>query len=258
MAYKPGDLSPDGQYQLNAAGTAWEPYTPPAPPPPPVAAAPPLPPAPPAPPTPPMPPSVPTASYVPQAPVPQVASTAYMGGGEEIDIEDNAYAWTSGIPIGKGYLILLEDIEGKESQKGTPQLQFSGKTVQPNGHIQAGYKANWYYATTEKAVGKLLRDLKPLYAAGLVPRKMPDPTKDHKHFGAWLLQSLRGQVLVVDSVESTSTTSDLPNVSIVGLYNPNGDAAKAAFVAANHGTPPPAAFAVSFPNGGANSAFKSV
>jgi hypothetical protein len=209
-----------------------------------------------------MPPTVPTASYVPQAPVPQVATSAYTGGGDEIDIEDNEYAWTSGIPLGKGYLIVLEDIEAKESQKGTHQLQFSGKTVQPNGHIQAGYKANWYYATTEKAVGKLLRDLKPLYAAGVVPRKMPNPVKDHTTFGAWLLQALRGQVLVVDSVESTSSTSDLPNVSIVGLYNPNASSAQVTHsvgVPLTGGTPPPPAFTVSFPTAGvSNSAFKSV
>jgi hypothetical protein len=69
-------------------------------------------------------------------------------------------------------------------------------------------------------------------------------------------------VLVVDSVESTSSTSDLPNVSIVGLYNPNAANAQVTHsvgVPLTGGTPPPPAFTVSFPNGGvSNSAFKSV
>ena len=128
-------------------------------------------------------------------------------------------AWNSGFPLGTGYVVRIDDIEAGKSQASNDKLVFTGITIQPNGHIAAGFKGVWSYTLTEKAVGKLGRDM---VALNLTSKRYP---RDVNALAAALLAELRGTVVIVDAVESKS--GDLPNVSIVGRYEGAGPTAAA-------------------------------
>lgn len=214
--------SPDGMFEWN--GAAWIPRA--APPPPPPAYAPPPPAAAYAPPPgypaqppgavapPPYAPPAPPAYAPPAAAQPPFAQTPYVQPGPGGTVAFGEVAWSSGIPIGKGYVIRIEDIEAGKSQQQNDKLMFTGTTLQPNGMIAAGYKAVWSYTLTEKAVGKLGRDM---VAVGLGAKHYP---RDVNALAQALLADMRGMIVVVDSDESKS--SELPNVSITGRYEGGG------------------------------------
>jgi hypothetical protein len=129
-------------------------------------------------------------------------------------------AWNSGIPLGTGYIIRIDDIEAGKSQAANDKLVFTGQTLQPNGHIAAAFKAVWSYTLTEKAIGKLGRDM---VALGLGAKRYP---RDVNALAQALLADLRGMVVIVDSVESKS--GDLPNTNVVGKYTGSPSPAPAA------------------------------
>jgi hypothetical protein len=177
---------------------------PPPPPPPPVAAAPPPPPV--------------TSPFgtAPGGPAPVFAPTAGRG----TDLA--ASAWTSGLPLGRGYIVQIKDVEAGTSRADNPKLSVTGVTLKSNGQINAGYKAVWSYTLTAKAIGKLGRDMNavgigknPNSVDGLYP-----PITDGPAFAQALLAAgLRDMVVVVDSVESSS--SELPDVNIVSCWTQN-------------------------------------
>jgi len=137
-------------------------------------------------------------------------------------IDFGAIAWTGGVPEGMNYLIRIEDIEAGISQANNDKIAFTGVTTQANGGVPAGFKCVWSYALTDKAVGKLGKDM---IALGI--QRAP---KDPRALAAALLAELRGVVIVADSVLRVGR--DLPDLNIKQRYTGGGSAPAT--------TPPPA------------------
>jgi hypothetical protein len=144
------------------------------------------------------------------------------------DVAFGEVAWTGGLPVGQ-YVVRLEDIEAGTSQSNNDKLQFTAITTQPSADIAAGTKAVWSYSLTERAIGKLGRDVVRAGINGTV--RYP---KDARGMAAALLQELRG-VQVVLRVEEQKN-GDGVNTSIVSRYGGGATAAPAQV----QPTPPPA------------------
>ena len=235
-------LTPDGLYKLDPTTNSWVPNVAPPPPPPAPVAAPPPPPAPPAYALPAAPayapgyapqfaapPPAPVPSYIPQ---PMSVPTASASG--EISFE--SVAWTDGFPLGVGFLVTVDDVEAGMTSKENPKVTFTGRTIAPNGHIQAGYKAVWTYVLTEDtpdkrgAIGKLGKDM---VALGIKSMKI-DRSDLAGSLARGLREQLRGKTLVIDSVERKG--SDYPEVSIKAFHVVGATPAQAVAAPA----PPPA------------------
>lgn len=208
--------------------------------------------------------------FVPQAPPPQAAPPLYGAGPSVGEVDVASFAWGSGHALGKGFVILIEDIELNETKAGDPRAVFTGKTLQDNGAIAAGYKSVFGFMLTTEAkdgkqpgIGKLGNALLKMKIT-----KIPDP-RNSEGLVSFLRDKLRGVTIVADCTESKK--SDFPDFNVVGLFE-GGHVSAApapsapAPQAVPSGPPPPpppipnAGYNVSFspPPPGAQTAFHSV
>jgi hypothetical protein len=207
--------------------------------------------------------------FVPQAPPPQTAPV-YGAGPSVGEVDVASFAWGSGHPLGKGFVIVIEEIELNETKAGDPRAVFTGKTIQDNGAIAAGYKSVWGYMLTTEAkdgkqpgIGKLGNALLKMKIT-----KIPDP-RNSGGLVSFLRDKLRGVTIIADCTESKK--SDFPDFNVVGLFEGGHvSAAPAPSAPAPQAVPPgppppppsapPAGYAVSFspPPPGAQTAFHSV
>jgi hypothetical protein len=177
----------------------------------------------------------------PQAAVPPVFPAAAMpvapsygvpvapaGGG---DLAFGEIAWSGGLPVGT-YVVRLDDIEAGVSGNNNEKLVFTATTLQPANGISAGRVAKWSYTLTEKAIGKLGRDVVNAGVNGQT--RYP---RDARGMAGALLQELRGTQLLIRSEQQRD--GDGVNTSIVSKYNAGTPAATAPVPAAPPPTPTP-------------------
>jgi hypothetical protein len=193
--------------------------------------------------------------FVPPNPYATPTFAQMQGTPEMLAVE--SFAWSSAHPLGKGFLVLVEDIEAGETKTGDPKLTVVGKTIRDNGNIAAGYKSQIMWLLTFEQKG----DKKPAagkFGAALMALKItsiPDPRNPQNipALAAFLRDQLRGKILIVDVTEPRK--GDMPDISIKGFYDETAVQAVAA-APPNAPTmpsgppppapPPPPGYAVSF------------
>jgi hypothetical protein len=140
-------------------------------------------------------------------------------------------------------VLRIEDIEAGTSGAGNDKLVFTATLVQPANGLEIGRKAVWSYSLSEKAIGKLGRDVVNAGVSGTT--RYP---REPRGMAGALLQELRGVQIIVRSEEQRDGNGT--NTAIVGRYN----AASAPPAAAPPYTPPPVAGGgvppISFPPNG--------
>ena len=131
-----------------------------------------------------------------------------------------SFAWSANHPLGKGFLVLVDDIEAGETKAGDPKLTVTGKTIRDNGTIQAGFKSSWMWLLTfEEKAGK--KPAAGKFGSALLALKItsiPDP-RDPRNIpalAAFLRDQIRGKILVVDVTEPRK--GDMPDISVKGFY----------------------------------------
>lgn len=171
------------------------------------------------------------APGVPYAAPPPPFAGPPAGGGS---VAFGELSWSSGFPPGNQYVVRIEDIEARVSGNNNEMLAFTATTMQPAGSVAAGVKGTWTYTLTERAIGKLGRDVVNAGIDGT--RRYP---RGSREMAAALLQELRGVLVVVRSEEQKDGNG--VNTSIVSRYNQGGGAAPAPQVPPGPPVPPPAA-----------------